>query len=124
MALTHTWAQANRGKPVTFYVIQIKAEYLPICLLIIDIVSEGWWSAYISMVGIFASHLYDFLTRLWPVFGGGTNYLKTPAFVHRLWGTTLREQRSRGLGPSGSSTAESVGSAWSMRGAGRRLGGS
>ncbi|EED18445.1 conserved hypothetical protein [Talaromyces stipitatus ATCC 10500] len=133
MALTHTWAQANRGRIVTFYVIQIKAELLPPCLLVIDIVSGGWYAAVIDMIGIFASHLYDFLTRLWPIFGGGTNYLKTPGFLHRLYGTTVREQRSRGLGPSHSSSGQtsgqsssredSAGSAWSMRGAGRRLGG-
>uniref|UniRef100_A0A093VAD3 Derlin n=1 Tax=Talaromyces marneffei PM1 TaxID=1077442 RepID=A0A093VAD3_TALMA len=134
VALTHTWSQVNHGRYVSFYVMQIKAEYLPVCLLLLDIVSGGWPAAVMSMIGIFASHLYDFFTRLWPLFGGGTNYLKTPTFVHRLYGTTVREQRSRGLVPptslssqtsSGQSSArdEAAGSAWSMRGAGRRLGG-
>lgn len=130
MALTHTWSQANRGRYVSFFVMQIKAEYLPVCLLLLDIVSGGWGAAIMSMIGIFASHMYDFFTRLWPLFGGGTNYLKTPAFVHRLYGTTVRDQRSRGLGPSAGSSSgqssardDSVGSSWSMRGAGRRLGG-
>ncbi|PCH10504.1 hypothetical protein PENOC_000200 [Penicillium occitanis (nom. inval.)] len=134
VALTHTWSQVNRGQIVTFYVIQIKAEYLPVCLLLLDVVSGGWPAAIMSMIGIFASHMYDFFTRLWPLFGGGRNYLKTPAFLHRLWGTRVREQRTRGLGPSAGSSSQassgqssarddSIGSSWSMRGAGRRLGG-
>lgn len=138
MCLTHTWSQENRGTMVTFYVIQMKAEYLPMALLVLDIVSGGWGHAVLSMIGIFASHMYDFLTRIWPVLGGGTNYLTTPAFVHRLWGTTLVQRRNRRFGldtgssqsaaPSSAQTSarddSSFGSAWSMRGAGRRLGGS
>lgn len=136
MAMIHTWAQDNRGRPVTFYVIQMKAEMFPLALLVLSIVSAGWRGAYLGMTGIFASHLYDFLTRLWPTFGGGRNFLVTPSFVHRLFGTTTSNTQVYGGSRPGQSSTQSssdqtsarqgsvLPSSWSTRGAGRRLGGS
>ncbi|KAL8909603.1 MAG: hypothetical protein Q9207_000101 [Kuettlingeria erythrocarpa] len=48
--------------------------------------------------GIIAAHLYDFLTRLYPTFGGGRNYLKTPAFLRRWFGREDQHAQRRAYG--------------------------
>jgi Derlin-2/3 len=78
--------------------------------------------------------LHDFLTRLWPEFGGGSSLLPTPAFLSRIVETPRVFQRDYGTGiratgppTSGSSTGASTGSvlpdSWKTRGSGHRLGG-
>jgi Derlin-2/3 len=85
--------------------------------------------------GIIAAHLYDFLTRIYPAFGGGKNYIQTPAFVKRWFGSQQPRQIHRGYGVayhagdrayqglSNSSWYSSLGGSWRGRGSGRRLGG-
>jgi Derlin-2/3 len=127
MALIHTWAQDNRGRPVRLYMLNMKAEWFPLALLVISLVVDGWYSFLLGATGIFASHLYDFITRLWPMFGGGRNFIFTPAFVHRLFGTNSSNRQVFGGNSSSSSQPQTAASAsrsaWSTRGAGRRLGG-
>ena len=83
--------------------------------------------------GIPAAHFYDFLTRLWPEFGGGTNYIQTPQFVrkwfggnravvNRGYGTAIRQQAPTASGASSGFSSAFSGS-WGGRGQGRRLGG-
>jgi len=81
-----------------------------------------------------AAHLYDFLTRIWPTFGGGRNYIVTPAFVKRAFGAAPGRPQARGFGTAfaarpneperATATGRSfgVGGAWDGRGPGRRLG--
>lgn len=91
----------------------------------------------LQVIGLLAAHIHDFLYRLWPEFGGGKNWLATPAFVSRLIQTTARvEQRAFGTAqyaaapgraPAGRATGASAGSgplpdSWKTRGAGHRLG--
>ncbi len=85
--------------------------------------------------GLLAAHLYDFLTRLYPTFGGGRNYIRTPAMVQRWFGATRPSTAARGYGtayrpasqqPSqgtSSGLSRGISSIWGSRGAGRRLGG-
>lgn len=109
--------------------IPIPYEYLPWAFVILDVVSGGLYGALLSIIGIIAAHTHDFLTRIYPEFGGGKNYITTPAFVNRIFGRRARGVY-RGYGEayhppqesSGSSSALSSGS-WSLRGKGRRLGG-
>ncbi|KAH8702625.1 Der1-like family-domain-containing protein [Talaromyces proteolyticus] len=126
MALVHTWAQDNRGRQVTFYVIQIKAELLPAVMLLVTMVSSGWGATMLEGTGLVASHLYDFLTRIWPLFGGGRNYIFTPAFVHRLLGDSNTNVHgfsgTYGTSPGSTAGSSSSSNSWSRRGAGRRLG--
>lgn len=135
MAFIHTWSQDNRGKQVHFYVVQIRAEWLPFALLGVNFVMAGPNAAMIEGTGILASHLYDFLTRIWPTFGGGRNYITTPAFVHNLFDDSRSSSRGYGAayrpaqagqagqaGQSSGSSSSYFGSSWSTRGAGRRLG--
>jgi Derlin-2/3 len=81
--------------------------------------------------GLVAAHLYDFLTRLWPEFGGGWNPIPTPAFVSRLvqtprmfrrdYGTAIRPTDSASGRTTGASTGP-LPDSWRTRGAGQRLG--
>lgn len=83
--------------------------------------------------GIPAAHLYVFLTRLWPNFGGGKNYIITPAIVTRWFGGDRPNTQTRGYGTAyrqaasapdrGTSGGFGFASAWGTRGQGRRLGG-
>lgn len=90
----------------------------------------------IEGTGIVAAHLYDFLTRIYPTFGGGRNYVQTPTFVKRWFGAQNRRQTQRAYGtayragdrtPQSSATGTSwyqgLGGNWRGRGSGRRLGG-
>ena len=105
-------------------------------MLLAALVLGGPQSMMIQGTGILAAHLYDFLTRLYPMFGGGRNYVQTPSIVRRWFGEDAQRVHSKGFGttfapdtqpkqqqrPStGFSSAFS--SPWSSRGQGRRLGG-
>ncbi len=47
------------------------------------LVMGGLNATMIQASGLLAAHLYDFLTRIYPAFGGGRNYIVTPEFVRR-----------------------------------------
>lgn len=140
LALAYTYATDNRGKRVTFIMIQIPVEYLPWAMLTFTLVMSGWPAALQEGMGIIAAHLYDFLTRLYPTFQGGRNWIQTPAFVarafgadrsafsHKAYGTSFRSAAARPAGQQGGSSTSSgwtsaLGGTWGGRGAGRRLGG-
>lgn len=134
MAFIYTFAQDNRGKKAMLYFIQIPMEYLPWAMLVVTLVMGGWSAALGESMGIVAAHAYDFLTRIYPTFGGGRNYLVTPVSVQRFFATHTPNTGSRGYGtayrpsqPADSSSsrgwASSFQSPWGGRGAGRRLGG-
>lgn len=133
LAFIYTWAQDNRGRKVMFFVIQIPAELLPFAMLAVTLVMNGWGGVMSQGTGILAAHLYDFLTRIYPTFGGGRNYITTPAFIRRMfdgqrvtartYGTAYRPGQQSTQGSSSSGWGSSFGSSWSSRGAGRRLGG-
>lgn len=88
--------------------------------------------------GIVAAHSYDFLTRLYPTFQGGRNYIQTPNFVRQLfssntptttqraYGTSFRPASQPAQQPASSNRGWTSGfssSSWSGRGTGHRLGG-
>lgn len=134
MALCYTSVQDQRGAKAGFFFFTVPAQLLPYCMLLFSLLmSPGLIPLQIS--GIVAAHAHDFLTRLWPEFGGGRNLLPTPRFLSRLvqnprvfqreYGTAIRPPSSSPT--AGSSTGASTGSvlpdSWKTRGAGRRLGG-
>ena len=134
LALAYTYSQDNRRKKVSFFVVQLEAKWLPWVLLLAALVTGGAGAMIFQGTGIVAAHLYDFLTRLYPTFGGGRNYVRTPAFLQRWFGGKDERAKRKGYGTayasqpqqpprpaSGLSTAFS--SPWSTRGQGRRLGG-
>lgn len=137
LAFIYTFAQDNRGKKAHFIILQIPVELLPWAMLTLTLIMGGPQAALQQFMGVVAAHLYDFLTRLYPTFQGGRNYIQTPAAVKRYFGadrssftqkaygstyrpgqpTTSQQPPARGGWTSGFS------SGWSGRGAGRRLGG-
>ncbi|KZF22670.1 hypothetical protein L228DRAFT_247029 [Xylona heveae TC161] len=130
MALVYTHAQENRGRKATLFVITIPIEWLPYAILLLTFIMGGSQAAIEQSTGIFAAHLYDFLTRIWPAFGGGRNYIQTPNFVRRwferpgpqsrpygtAWNPRTTQQSSRG-------SSSGISNLWGTRGQGRRLGG-
>lgn len=134
LAFVYTYSQDNRGKRATFYVIQIPVEFLPCAMLALTLVLSGWQMALSDGMGVVAAHLYDFLTRIYPTFGGGRNYIRTPGFVRRFFAAYTPSTAHRGYGtayrpgqPGRDSSSRgwtsSFQSTWSARGPGRRLGG-
>lgn len=132
-ALCYTAVQDQRGAKATFFFFTVPAQLIPYCMIGASLLmSPGLIPLQLS--GIVAAHLHDFLTRLWPEFGGGRNLLPTPAILSKLVETPRVFQRGHGTAfrapnraASGSSTGASTGSvlpdSWKARGAGRRLGG-
>ncbi|KIV91260.1 hypothetical protein PV10_05820 [Exophiala mesophila] len=134
LAIIYTYAQDNRGRKAHFVIFQIPVELLPWAMLTLTLIMGGPGAALQQVTGVVAAHLYDFLTRLYPTFQGGRNFIQTPAAVRRFfgadqsaftrkpYGTSFRagqpaaQQQSRGW-TSGFTNS------WSGRGAGRRLGG-
>ncbi|KAJ5216506.1 uncharacterized protein N7498_002913 [Penicillium cinerascens] len=139
LAFAHTYAQDNRGKKVKFFVLQIPVLWLPWAILTMTLVRSGWGPVKTQFTGIIASHLYDFLTRIYPTFGGGKNYIFTPAWVRRYifrhtpdaarraYGRAYRPSRPADPQPEpdsgtrGWTSSQDLGS-WGTRGSGRRLG--
>ncbi|EZF62764.1 hypothetical protein H112_04677 [Trichophyton rubrum D6] len=140
LAFLTTLAQDNAGKKMAFIFFQIPAEYLPFASLIATLVLSGQHAAVTQACGILAAHLYEFLTRIYPDFGGGTNYIQTPRFIQNIFGSSgnyvkahggYRKHRpGDGNSSDSRSTGQSTGSwfsglgggSWKGRGAGRKLG--
>ena len=118
---------------MSFFVISFNVIWLPLAMLLMTLVMAGPNAAMNQVTGIIAAHLYDFLTRLWPQFGGGKNYIFTPAVVIRWFGGDKSNAQARGYGTAfrqaapapGRNTSSGFGfaTAWGTRGQGRRLGG-
>ena len=90
----------------------------------------GPHEAKIQLTGIIGAHMYDFLTRIYPTFGGGRNPIFTPRIVRRWFGGDKPNSGARGYGtafrPADDDARRGTTSgfaAWSGRGSGRRLGG-
>ena len=135
LAFIYTFAQDNRGKKAHFIIFELPVEYLPWAMLTLTLIMGGGTAALQQGTGVIAAHLYDFLTRLYPSFQGGRNYVQTPAFVKRYFGADQPSMKNKGFGSSyrpgqpapqqrsGGWTSGFSSSAWTGRGAGRRLGG-
>ncbi|CAI7642390.1 unnamed protein product [Penicillium glandicola] len=139
MAFVYTYSQMNRGTKTRFWFIDIPVVFLPYAILLVTMVRVGWYGALVDSMGIIAAHTYDFLTRIYPTFGGGRNFITVPGFVERYFTNHDTSSGYRGYGtasraprpaeqPSSASTSGSSWSSWTSsnswngRGAGRRLG--
>lgn len=139
MAFVYTYSQKNRGTKTRFYFIDIPTEALPYALLGVELLTSGWFGVLLEGTGIVAAHLYDFLTRIYPAFGGGRNFITVPVSVERYfmrhdpghgdrgYGTATYPTRPATQPSSGSASGSSFGrwtssDPWSARGTGRRLG--
>ncbi|KAL5382820.1 hypothetical protein DPSP01_006375 [Paraphaeosphaeria sporulosa] len=129
LAYAYTYAQDNPTRQVSFFILTFDAKYLPLALIFLTMIMESADAALAQATGLIAAHLYDFLTRIWPTFGGGTNYITTPATVKRWFGGGPGTQQARGYGfaQAARSTAEPPAAARTTGaapqwGPGRRLG--
>jgi len=134
LAFIYTGCQDDRGGQFNFMVVNVPAQWAPFGMLFITFIMNGPEAAKIQSTGLLAAHLYDFLTRLYPEFGGGWNIIQTPAFVRRLfapdeavvsnrsYGTAFTAPE-RATGSTGASTGSVLPESWKARGSGHRLGG-
>ncbi|KAF4119653.1 hypothetical protein GMORB2_4562 [Geosmithia morbida] len=139
VALCYTATQDQRGMKTNFYFISIPAQLTPYCMILINLVFPGAAMTMLLQVqGLLAAHLFNFLTNIWPQFGGtGKSLLPTPPFLTKVVDSvrgaseTIGGVASRAV--SGESAARSTGQAtgafsgplpasWRSRGPGRRLG--
>lgn len=127
LAFAYTFAQENPNANVSMYFITFPAKYLPFALLFLTLVLASPTAAMHQATGLIAAHLYDFLTRIWPTFGGGTNYITTPNIVKNWFiepGPSRPQPRGYGTVYEPGQRATADNSSWShQRGPGRRLGG-
>lgn len=131
LAFAYTSCQDDRGMKTSFYgIFQIPSPWMPFAMLLVIFIMDSPGSALIAATGIVAAHLHDFLTRLWPEFGGGSNLVPTPAFIRRLFSTrtttTTRRVYGTAVAPpeaSGASASGPLPESWKSRGSGHRLGG-
>ncbi|KAB8289960.1 hypothetical protein EYC80_010287 [Monilinia laxa] len=134
LAFTYTSTQDDRGMKATFFVITIPAQWMPYAMLLMTFVMTGPGQAKIQATGLVAAHLHDFLTRIWPTFGGGRNFIQTPGFIKRAFQSTEATTTDRSYGTAFAPAQRSAGSgtgssgsvlpeSWKSRGSGHRLGG-
>lgn len=131
LAMVYTVTQSQRGMKASFYFVTIPAQLTPYAMMAINLLLPGGpMTILLQLEGLFAAHLFDFCTRIWPQTGGnGRNLLPTPPFltqlVNRFAGQVGGPRRPGDAAASGSSTGRSSGplpDSWRTRGGGRRLG--
>ncbi|TRX88035.1 hypothetical protein FHL15_011090 [Xylaria flabelliformis] len=126
IAICYTATQDQRGMQAHFYVVTVPAQLMPWCMLLAQLLFAGWGSFMLGLTGIFAAHLHDFLTRIYPEFGRGTNLIPTPSFLSWI----IRNPRvtNTGFGTSYAPPVDNSGrggplpDSWRTKGPGRRLG--
>ncbi|KAG0648601.1 hypothetical protein D0Z07_5590 [Hyphodiscus hymeniophilus] len=133
LAFAWTACQDDRGQKAHFLVFTIPALWIPYAMLLMTLLMAGPQATIIEATGLVAAHLHDFLTRLWPTFGGGRNYITTPAFVRRMWqadgpvkrlyGTAFDPAQRNAASASASGSSGVLPESWRSRGSGHRLGG-
>ena len=135
LAFAYTSTQDDRGQKATFIIVTIPAQFVPYAMLLMTLIMAGPTAAKIQATGLVAAHLHDFLTRLYPTFGGGRNLVPTPGFVrrifqstkatvdHRPYGTAFTPAQREAASASGSGAGGVLPESWRNRGSGHRLGG-
>jgi Derlin-2/3 len=109
-----------------FFFVTIPVQWLPYAMLLITYVADGQTATIIQATGLIAAHLHDFLTNLWPRFGGGRNLLPTPNFVKRMFKfRRITEKGTYTVYTPTPKPGSSLGGieAWRHRGPGHTLGG-
>lgn len=137
VAFAYTYGQVNRGQQVTFIVVPMRVEIVPWAMLGLTVIMSGWEMAFVLFMGLVAAHLFEFLTQLYPQYGGGRNYIVTPNFVRRWFRAPVSQGIGRSYGrvfnsntgpseaPRGTTSSVAPGlqgGGWNSRGPGRRLG--
>ncbi|KAG5932616.1 hypothetical protein E4U60_005102 [Claviceps pazoutovae] len=143
LAMAYTVTQEQSDANVNYMFITMPAQMMPYAMLAINLLFPGGaMNLLLQLHGLFAGHLFDFLTKTWPNYGGGRNVLSTPAVLSRLvqsagsvfqgrfgglaprsGGQRLGDGASGGaVGPSANHSGGPLPDSWRTRGAGQRLG--
>ncbi|KAI2643483.1 Der1-like family protein [Xylaria nigripes] len=126
IAICYTATQDQRGMQAHYYVVTVPAQLIPWCMLLVQLLFAGWTSFLLGFTGIFAAHLHDFLTRIYPEFGRGPNLIPTPGFLS--WVVNNPRINNTGYGTAYAPPTSSSGrggplpDSWRSKGPGRRLG--
>ncbi|KAJ3491604.1 hypothetical protein NLG97_g5566 [Lecanicillium saksenae] len=120
IALTYTATQRQQGvqSKLMFIPFNFPAPLTPYAMILINLLMGG--DIVLGIYGLVAGHLWEFLTRIYPEFGGGPNILKTPWFMTSLVRTGRQFFSSSGV--TGGDGADSGPLPDSWRTKGRRLG--
>lgn len=101
--IVYVWARRNPFAQMNFFgVLNFTAPYMPWVLLGFSLLFHG--DALVDILGIVAGHLYYFLEDIYPrMIPSRRRLLKTPAFVHRLFGDVPldRPQPAQPANPAG-----------------------
>ncbi|SMR60010.1 unnamed protein product [Zymoseptoria tritici ST99CH_1A5] len=134
MALTYTFSQEDPNRTVGFFIVQMRAKYVPYASLVVTFLMAGPFMTMIQATGILAGHAYEFFDKIWPTQGGGQQWIQPPQIVQKWFALPNNGAQPRAYGTAfgghnaGSQAAAQAnrgiasGSAWNSRGAGRRLG--
>ncbi|KFY45276.1 hypothetical protein V494_01031 [Pseudogymnoascus sp. VKM F-4513 (FW-928)] len=129
-------ATQDEGGTTRIFILDIPTRAVPLAMCFMTFVSEqSMHAAMVQATGILVAHLHDFLTRLYPKFGGGVNILTTPAFVrrwfepkaisvsHKSHGTSYQPAAPRAAASGSTASGGVLPESWKSRGSGHRLGG-
>lgn len=132
LAMAYTATQDARGQRAGFFFFTVPAQLIPICMLGATLLMAGPQAMLLQVTGLFAAHLHDFLTRLYPEFGGGSNWIPTPGFfahlvttprvLQRDYGTAIRSSQTPGSSTGAQQGSGPLPDSWRTRGTGHRLG--
>ena len=135
LAMSYTVTQGQRGMTASFYFINIPAQLTPYAMIAVNLLFPGGVASMIlQLEGLVAAHLFEFLTVIWPQYGGtGNSLLPTPPvlvkLVDAISGVTERVGAATQGRAADSSAGRSTGSdsgplpdSWRTRGRGQRLG--
>ncbi|POR37061.1 Derlin [Tolypocladium paradoxum] len=134
LAICYTVTQDQRGMKVSYMFITIPAQLMPYAMLLINLLFPGGVANMLLQIqGLLAAHLFDFLTRIWPEYGGGRNIIPTPAFLSTVVQAVGSAQSTvagaAGVRSPDQASGQSTGAwrgplpdSWRTRGRGQRLG--
>ncbi|KAK7749435.1 hypothetical protein SLS53_000007 [Cytospora paraplurivora] len=95
LAICYTATQDARGQQAGFFFFTVPAQLVPLCMLVATLLMAGLPAMLLQLTGLVAAHLHDFLTRLYPEFAGGSNWIPTPSFFSRFVETPRFMQRGQ-----------------------------
>ena len=64
IAMCYTATQDQRGRLAHFYIVNVPAQSLPYCILLLSPIMKGPSAFFVGVTGIIAAHLHDFLLGL------------------------------------------------------------
>lgn len=129
-------ATQDEGGMTRIFILDIPTRAVPLALCFMTFIgTQSVHAALVQATGIVVAHLYDFLTRLYPKFGGGVNILVTPTFVrrwfepkvvsvsHKSHGTSYQPAAQPAAASGSAAPGGVLPESWKSRGSGHRLGG-